>query len=231
MKYGAVIFDLFGTLVDHYGSTQTYPISLKEMAVILSLPPQDFVRLWKETYNQRNTGTFPAIETNLEHICQRLGAKPDPIRIAEAVGIRLDFIREALRPRADAIQTLERLREKNCKIGLISNCSGDVPALWHQTPFAALMDTPVFSATAGLLKPDPQIFRLTCDRLNVSPNECLYVADGEGGELTAAEDVGMDVALIRVPYDGHNDTTRLDPRSWHGTRITSIAEVLQLAQE
>jgi putative hydrolase of the HAD superfamily len=231
VKYRAVIFDLFGTLVDHYGSTGEYRTSLDAVAEALSVPAHDFVRLWGETYNQRSTGQIASIEDNLEQICRDMGAPVEPLRIAEATRIRLDFIRGGLTPRPDAVETLERLRAAGLKIGLISNCSVDVPAMWPETPFAPLVEAPVFSATAGLMKPDPRIYRLACDRLGVAPGDCLYVADGEGGELEAAATAGMEAALIRVPYEERADLTRLDPQTWRGPRVTAVAEVLALVSE
>ena len=228
MKYQAVIFDLFGTLVDHYGSTGEYQAGLDAMAEALSVQAHDFTRLWGETYRQRNVGAFASIEANLEQICRDMSAPVEPPRIAEAVRIRLAFIQQALTPRPDAVETLERLRAAGCKIGLISNCSGDVPALWPETPFAPLVEAPVFSATAGLLKPDPRIYGLACDRLSVTPGDCLYVADGEGDELEAAVDAGMEAALIRVPYEERADLTRLDPQMWRGPMVAAVAEVLTL---
>jgi len=33
------------------------------------------------------------------------------------------------------------------------------------------------------MKPDPHIYGLATEQLNVKPRDCLYVADGIGGEL------------------------------------------------
>ena len=43
----------------------------------------------------------------------------------------------------------------------------------------------------GLLKPDRQIYNLAMQRLDVSPDQCLYVGDGGSNELYGAKSAGM----------------------------------------
>ena len=64
MKYKAVIFDLYGTLVDKY-PMKAYRKVLKAMAAIISAPPDDFIKLWFETYDERGLGVFHSTEDNI----------------------------------------------------------------------------------------------------------------------------------------------------------------------
>ena len=61
MKYKAIIFDLFGTLVDSY-SISGYTQLLSDMAFTLDLPKDDFAKLWKETTYERGIGIFKTTE-------------------------------------------------------------------------------------------------------------------------------------------------------------------------
>ena len=70
------------------------------------------------------------------------------------------------------------------------------------------------------------IYQMVCDRLAVLPDKCLYVGDGGSMELTGASASGMDVVLIRAPYDAVPGSRE----EWAGTRISSINEVLGLVQ-
>ena len=139
------------------------------MASALGAPEDDFARLWVETYTDRATGVFPNLEANVAHICRALGVSADGGRIAEALDMRLSLTRRTLAPRDDAVETLTRLRAVGHKTGLISDCSEEVPRLWRETAFATLVDEPVFSCVAGVKKPDPRIYRLACERLEVEP--------------------------------------------------------------
>jgi len=75
VKYQAVIFDLFGTLVDNF-SMREHDAVKRQMAAALSAPPEGFARLWGETFNKRVTGAFRSSKDNTEYICERLGVRP-----------------------------------------------------------------------------------------------------------------------------------------------------------
>ncbi len=225
----AVIFDLFGTLVDMF-PFQEYERVLSEMANVLSVPLDDFQRLWGETFNERATGDFPTIEVNIEYICWALGMNVEAAQIEEASRIRFDFTRRSLTPRDDAVETLNLLRSAGHKIGLISDCTPEVPVLWPDTPFAELVDAALFSATVGIAKPDPRIYRLACEQLGVVPEICLYVGDGSSHELTGASKFGMRAVLIRVPYEEDYDYYRPDAKKWKGPVISTLKDVLKFSE-
>ena len=47
MKYKAVIFDLFGTLIENYPASKSR-IVLKNIASVLEVPAEDFIKFWTE---------------------------------------------------------------------------------------------------------------------------------------------------------------------------------------
>ncbi len=229
MKYDAVIFDLFGTLIDNY-SVDEHERVLQEMAGALGAPGDDFARLWVEMYDDRATGVFPTLEANIEHICRLLEVNVDAARIGDALRIRLDLTRRTLVPRDGAVETLAQLKRAGCKLGLISDCSEEIPRLWAETAFRPLVDAPVFSCVVGLKKPDPRIYRLACEQLAVAPQKCLYLGDGGSRELTGALEVGMHAVLIRVPYEDTYEPHRIDVENWQGASIRALKEILALAE-
>jgi len=225
-KYSAVIFDLFGTLVVTF-SAREYRTLLKEMAATVGAPADEFYRLWLETSDERWTGSFPTIETNVEHICSSLNIAPEPDRVRDAVRLRWPVVERSIQPRDDAVATLSRLRAAGCRTALISDCSAEVAEYWPRTPFAEFIDVPIFSCTAGVKKPDPRIYKLACDRLGVQPHECIYVGDGGSCELSGAARVGMHPVLIRVPEEA-GDAHRVNGEEWNGTRIERLSDILSL---
>ncbi len=72
MKYRAVIFDLFGTLVENF-TVAEYERVLSEMAAILGAPPAEFRQAWLDTFRGRTTGELPTSQSNIEYICRRAG--------------------------------------------------------------------------------------------------------------------------------------------------------------
>jgi putative hydrolase of the HAD superfamily len=231
MKYQAVIFDLFGTLVDIF-TRQEYEKVLAEMVDILKAPHDSFNKLWYQTAKKRAIGEFRTLEDNLEYIVRELKIPFSKNQIENACKVRMDFATRALAPKPDAITTLARIKSEGCKIALISNCSTEPPVLWADTPFALYFDTAIFSSTCGLQKPDPRIYFLGTEKLSVKPKDCLYIGDGDGNELTGAAQVGMRPVLIRNPREDKQNVIRTGYQgdSWDGEVIYSLSDVLRLLE-
>lgn len=228
MKYHAVIFDLFGTLVENFTVTE-YERVLAKMASILSAPPADFRQAWLDTFRGRTTGELPTSQSNIEYICRRLKLKVSAEQVERAAQARLDYTTRSMKPRPGALEVLARLRSDGYKTGLISDCSSEVPAVWGGTPFAPLFDATVFSCIAGIKKPDPRIYRMAMSRLGVTARECLYIGDGSSRELTGALEVGMHPVLIRDSVESA-DPHFVEREDWRGEAISSLIEVLDLVK-
>ena len=226
-KYDAVIFDLFGTLVDNPeapgGRLTAYNRALRDTASILGAPADEFARLWRSTTRMRMTGVFPSAEGYLAHLCRELGVHPEDSRLAHAARIRLDVVGRQLVPRQDSLDTLAQLRRSGYKIGLISDCSRETALHWPSTPLAPLVDAAVLSCEVGVKKPDPGIYELACARLGMAPERCLYIGDGENDELAGAQRVGMAAVRIRVPYERRPD----DGHTWGGHEISALPQVFE----
>jgi putative hydrolase of the HAD superfamily len=224
MNCRAIVFDLFGTLVENFSFSEHQGV-LAEMARVLTAPAGDFIRLWLATFDERVTGLFPDAAANIEHICRRLHLPVTPERVSVAADLRLAYSRRTLRPLPGAVEILSFLRVRGYQTALISDCSGEVPLLWADTPLAPLVDVPIFSRVVGLKKPDPRIYGLACDRLSVKTSDCIYIGDGGSRELTGAVAVGMHAVQIRYSAGANHDPHRLDPDDWHGSSISTLKEI------
>jgi putative hydrolase of the HAD superfamily len=210
----AVVFDLWDTLVEF--PVREANVLKSRLAVLAAVDPEEFERRWRDGYRASQTGS-------LADSYRALGV-PDE-HVAEHVAARHAFTRTALRLRRGAQETLAALRERGVKLGLITVCSEDVPAIWPETELAGLFDAETFSSACGLIKPDPEIYLTTLDALGVEPRDALFVGDGANDELGGAERVGMTPVLFtpdgREPYWA-------EVRGWRGLRVSSIPEVLEL---
>jgi putative hydrolase of the HAD superfamily len=225
VKYRAVIFDLFGTLVGSI-SSQEYERVVAGMASLLSAPVEDFVRSWNGIFDDIMRG---ALQDCIARVCGAFDLLPDDAQVEHFCQAISDVTDRGMRPREDAVDVLRRLRSAGYKTGLISDCASEVPSLWEGFALRPLIDAPVFSCSVGLKKPDPKIFRLAAGLLDVRPADCLYVADGMSDELEGAAAVGMSSVLIRVPGE-NDDLYRSIVESWDGPRVSSLTEVLSLLQ-
>jgi len=231
MKYDAVIFDLFGTLIDNY-TLQEYQGILTEMALVLSVPPKDFIKLWYDTFNERTTGILPNPEANIDYVCQKLGVPIEENQRSQAAQIRFNLTVRSMTPVTGAIEVLSYLKSEGYKTGLITDCSSEVPAVWQDTLFAPLIDVTIFSCLVGLKKPDPRIYQLATEGLKVEPQHCLYIGDGSSQELTGAARVGMYPVLIHNPEEDSANIHRVNAEmdNWRGPIISTLKEVLTLVR-
>lgn len=223
MPFKAVIFDLFGTLVDNF-PIAPYKALLAEMAAGMSAPAADFAHRWTATRKDRFTGQISSLEDNLVLVCTSLGISVDSDGPRRAAGLRRAFEEIALTPRADAVLTLEAVKALGLPVGLVSNCDWEVPAVWREHPFSRHVDVPVFSWIEKICKPAPAIYLRCCERLNVEPRDCLYV-DDSAHSLLGASQVGMTTIRILAKHESA-ETHQVDKQPWEGPVVSSLSEVL-----
>ncbi len=227
MTYRAVVFDLMDTLVSNCSEEQ-FEQSRRDMAAILSLPFEEFQRLWQATNDRRNIGTEATMETHLAYLCSELGFTGHAEKLVEAALLRSELEQQSFAvPREGTVETLVRLKELGYKIAVVSNCYQHIPALFRGSPLASLVDQAIFSCEVGLKKPDARIYQLACERLGVTPKECLYVGDGESDELRGAAKTGMTPVLLRSPLSNPN-IVRPGIEGWKGPAVTELRELLNL---
>jgi putative hydrolase of the HAD superfamily len=102
-----------------------------------------------------------------------------------------------LEPNEAMLEYLRSLRERGYRLALLTNNVREWEPRWRaMLPVDELFEVVVDSAFVGVRKPDPAIYRLTCDRLGVEPERCLFVDDIQANCAAAAE-LGMTAILFR----------------------------------
>jgi FMN phosphatase YigB (HAD superfamily) len=76
------------------------------------------------------------------------------------------------------------------KLAIINNGNSLALPYWQTIGDFSVFDLFINSAQVQVKKPDSRIFSLTCDRLQVLPNECLFVDDNQENTMAAAQ-LGM----------------------------------------
>lgn len=94
---------------------------------------------------------------------------------------------------ADAIPTLNILRESGYRLGLISNTSDDnnVQQLVDRYDLRPYFETILTSAGCGIRKPDEGIFRLALASLGIPPEQAVMVGDTLEADILGANNVGI----------------------------------------
>jgi putative hydrolase of the HAD superfamily len=187
---GAVIFDLFFTLVDplkeEYCRESEY--------TVLEMERSDFERRNGIDYDIRGIGKIRDPYEMVRHILRGISIDEDLLR--RATGARLERIRRALWGVPEKnLAVLNKLRALGYKTCLLSNADAADVYHWEGSPLSAAFDHTLFSYYEGLLKPDPRIFRLALEKLETEGAQCYYVGDGGHGELRGARESGMHTIL------------------------------------
>jgi putative hydrolase of the HAD superfamily len=225
MKYKAIIFDLFGTLIENLLSHQ-YRQILVEVTDILSVEQDGFIDLWMEYSEGCMTGHI-SIAHCLDVVCRDLSIELSEELHKTSMKVFADRVGSRLEPPAASLAVLSVLRKREYDIGLISNCSDEVPLLWDSSPLASAIQVPVFSSSVGLKKPDPKIFLLAAEKMNVKPRECIFVDDNLG-YLRGASEAGMTGVLIQ---DKTLNSSYSNPDDWDGYAISSVSEMETLLND
>ena len=184
----AIFFDLFFTLiVPTYGKTNNeYDI--------LNLSVDEWEQYAENNilYRERALGF---VKTEIEIIDKIMSLMPFEVSVVQKEQVlfaREQRMKNALKTISkDILDTLQELKSKDIKLGLISNADCIDCKYWSQSSLFPYFDDSIFSCNVGLLKPDRQIYALAMQRLNVSPEQCLFVGDGGSNELCGAKSVGM----------------------------------------
>jgi putative hydrolase of the HAD superfamily len=99
-----------------------------------------------------------------------------------------------IQPDETMVEAVKRARLAGIRTGLLSNSMGT--GRYDRAAFPELFDGVVISGEVGLHKPQPEIFRLGCERIGLPPEECVFVDDLREN-CDGAEAVGMTAILHR----------------------------------
>jgi putative hydrolase of the HAD superfamily len=109
---------------------------------------------------------------------------------------------ESYYPHPDSVALIKTLRNRNIKIGYLSNSPEDRTLyLDKKFHFIPLFDFGIFSYQAHAWKPDKSIYQKLMQKNNLLPSNIVYIDDRER-DLRPAQELGMDTILFK-------DTTQL----------------------
>jgi len=128
----------------------------------------------------------------------------------------------------DTLPTLEELRSKGYRMAIVSNTTWGSPAsLWreHVENFGLnrYMDALVFCRDAGWRKPAKQIFEYTLEKLQVHPQDCIFVGDDPRWDLVGPSTVGIEPVTI-----DRKRTMKQVKEAWIISNLRELVEKLKL---
>lgn len=199
MKIKAVLFDLGGTLI----KTSSIPEVMKKI-----LETYDIERSTEEIEQARKTAEEHADIEELPILGDEFWVRWNT-QILEHIGIQknVPFLAEKITKLwwhhanvelyPDAEKTLKLLKQSGLKVGLITNgLESDVREILSKVGLTEFFDVEVASNTVGKMKPNKEMFLHALKKLEVLPQEALFIGDMLEQDYKGAKKSGLKALLI-----------------------------------
>jgi putative hydrolase of the HAD superfamily len=112
-------------------------------------------------------------------------------RLTHKTPTEIEMIMQATHIRNQNLVAFVRTLRPTYKVAMLSNVGrGVMNQLFTQTELDELFDVVVLSSDVGMVKPDPEIFKYTCEKLGLLPDECMMVDDIRDN-IASANSLGM----------------------------------------
>lgn len=173
----AVVFDVFGTLVEIGEKRRPYRQLLQAMESLgRARKPEDGATLMSNNVGLAGVGPLFGVDI--------------PASTIAALELELYAELPSIRLFPEAAQCLTDLRQAGYKIGLCSNLSAP-----YAIPVKLLLpfelDYYAWSFEVGSVKPQQAIFENVCKGLNCVPHEVMMIGDTFDADYTGPQQIGM----------------------------------------
>lgn len=203
----AVVFDYGNTLVEFAAAQIDYCDSELAATLETMFGKVNRDKLTKiRNRDRRAPYTGDLRENNMEEITVNLvqalyDQKPTNLELEELLRVRHVSFVEAVSHPEYLIPVLHGLKQKY-RLGLLSNypCANSVRESLARGGLEKLFHAITISAEVGHVKPHPLPFTTILKRLNVNPEEAIYVGDNWLGDVQGSKQMGMKCAYT-VQWD------------------------------
>jgi HAD superfamily hydrolase (TIGR01549 family) len=181
MRWQAVIFDVFGTLIPISTRHSPYRLLMKWMCDNGRRPqPEDAEIILSRNFDLRDIGAIFGM------------ALPNELLIQSEKALQLEL--SNMHVYADVRSTLALLKRSGVRIGLCSNLAtayGD--RVMELLPEA---DAYTFSFNVGAVKPAPDIYHQALEHLGVQAKHTLFIGDTPSADVEGPQQCGMTARLL-----------------------------------
>ena len=211
----AVLFDLDDTLVDHSGSSRVALARLhRRVACFGRLEFESFVRLHAGLLDDLHAEvlgeTLSVDDARFERFRRLFAAAGEHPPAAEVARVARNYRAayvKSWKPVPGALELLGSLHGR-VRTGVVTNnVVAEQVQKVRRCGLRPHLDALVISAEVGLTKPDPAIFRIALERLDVDATRAVMV-----GDAWATDVVGAIGAGIRAIWFNRNGSNRPDSR-------------------
>ncbi|MBP1995442.1 HAD family hydrolase [Paenibacillus eucommiae] len=189
MNYAAVIFDLDNTLVNRKLAFQSYAKLFTEKFV--EIADEDSTETVNYIISADQNG-YRKKRDLYEELRSKLAMKNEQTTVEDMLEYWFaEFFKSSILMQG-ALEVLDTIKGQNIKLGMITN--GSVHSQYAKIDAVGIRDyfhTIIVSDEVGIKKPDPKIFSMALENLNISGENVLFVGDHPSNDVKGALDAGM----------------------------------------
>ncbi len=175
----AIGFDYGGVIVIREGNL------FAEITKYLKVNIEDFERVYFSLNHLHNVGEGSGDET-VFLTAREFNATDEQIEHIKTLILK---IRKTKKINYELLEIIKNLRSKNYKIGLLSNNSVDLNQKIIDQDLGDFFDVVVISSEVGYQKPQPEIFNILAEKLDIDVTELIFI-DDTPKSLEGAENIG-----------------------------------------
>jgi len=206
----AVLFDLGNTLV-HYFERHEFHAILKQAITEVQnhLSHRNFLKVSaEEMWRKVKEENYEASDHHVRPLEDRLIRIFQLDNSTRTSNLIINMCRYFMKPifarghyYEDTLPTLKELKARGFKIAIVSNTTWGSPAnLWREEiqrlGLSSYIDSSTFCRDVGWRKPAKQIFEYTLAKMQIFPQNCVFVGDDPRWDIVGPEAVGIEPLLI-----------------------------------
>ena len=207
LKVKALLFDVFGTVVDWRTGIAKEVESVAKKNNI-SLDPFDFADAWRAEYQpameeiRKGRRSFTILDILHMENLKKIAPKFNLHNISDEDFKLLVTAWHRLPGWPDRSKGINLLKKKYI---LATQSNGNIALIVNMAKFSNLnWDVVLGAEVIGHYKPEPEAYLKACNALNFKTEECLMVAAHED-DLKAARQQGMKTAYVHRPFEYGKD--------------------------
>ena len=207
LKVKALLFDVFGTVVDwRTGIAREVEIVAKKNNI--SLDPFDFADAWRAEYQpameeiRKGRRSFTILDILHMENLKKIASKFNLQNLSDEDFKMLVKAWHRLPGWPDSSEGLNALKNKYI---LATQSNGNIALIVNMAKFSNLnWDVILGAEVIGYYKPEPEAYIKACSALDLKTEECLMVA-AHDDDLKAASLQGMKTAYVHRPFEYGKD--------------------------
>lgn len=201
-----IMLDADDTLIDHISaSVAALKKVSKNSEVLGSVPVAELSELWSRDFRKYWRRLIMGETTILENRIDRFKILSHVLgqefSNQEATLIAMDYGEEyikSVRPVSGAIELLKSVKGRGMKITVVTDNIREMQEeKLSKCGFMEYIDEVILSEDYGIMKPDPELYKIALEKSGCKPSEAIMIGDSYESDIIGARSAGITPIMFR----------------------------------